>query len=226
MRALDVGCGPGRADARARGAARRRPRRRDRPRRAVRRRRAARATRAPTCAWAAPRSCRGATASSTPRCASLVVAFMRDAAAGTREMARVTRPGGVVAGVHVGHPGRRHDDAGARSGARRGRSTPTPRASRRASGCARARSPSCSRGAGLEDVQAGTLDDLGAHYEDFDDFWEPFTFAVGPAGSTCASRRRTGSRRSATSASRCSASRPARSTSRRAPGTRAAPSPS
>ena len=35
--------------------------------------------------------------------------------------------------------------------------------------------------AGLEDVEAGTLD-TGAHYEDFDDFWEPFTFAVGPAG--------------------------------------------
>jgi hypothetical protein len=36
--------------------------------------------------------------------------------------------------------------------------------------------------AGLEDVQAGTLVS-GAHYEDFDDFWQPFTFAVGPAGS-------------------------------------------
>jgi hypothetical protein len=35
--------------------------------------------------------------------------------------------------------------------------------------------------AGLEDVRAGTLD-TSAHYEDFDDFWTPFTYAVGPAG--------------------------------------------
>ena len=38
------------------------------------------------------------------------------------------------------------------------------------------------RGAGLEDVQSGTLR-TSANYADFDDFWEPFTFAVGPAGS-------------------------------------------
>ena len=36
---------------------------------------------------------------------SLVVAFMRDAAAGVREMARVTRPGGVVAGCMWDVPG-------------------------------------------------------------------------------------------------------------------------
>jgi hypothetical protein len=35
--------------------------------------------------------------------------------------------------------------------------------------------------AGLEDVQGGTLA-TSAHYEDFDDFWTPFTYAVGPAG--------------------------------------------
>ena len=38
------------------------------------------------------------------------------------------------------------------------------------------------RGAGLVDVQSGTLA-TSAKYADFDDFWEPFTFAVGPAGS-------------------------------------------
>jgi hypothetical protein len=38
------------------------------------------------------------------------------------------------------------------------------------------------RGAGLEDVRAGSLA-TSAKYADFDDFWEPFTFAVGPAGS-------------------------------------------
>ena len=37
--------------------------------------------------------------------ASLVVAFMRDASAGAREMARVTKPGGVVAACMWDIPG-------------------------------------------------------------------------------------------------------------------------
>ena len=36
--------------------------------------------------------------------------------------------------------------------------------------------------AGLVDVVGGGLS-ARADYADFDDFWEPFTFAVGPAGS-------------------------------------------
>jgi hypothetical protein len=40
--------------------------------------------------------------------------------------------------------------------------------------------------AGLEDVQAGSLA-TSAHYESFDDFWTPFTYAVGPAGEHLAS---------------------------------------
>jgi hypothetical protein len=35
--------------------------------------------------------------------------------------------------------------------------------------------------AGLEDVTSGALT-ARAEYSGFDDFWEPFTFAVGPAG--------------------------------------------
>jgi SAM-dependent methyltransferase len=113
--------------------------------------------------------------------ASLVVAFMRDAAAGTREMARVTRAGGVVAAcmwdipgggmtmlstfwraVRTVDPG--SEGEGARIGVRDGEIA------------------DLLAGAGLEDVQRGTLS-TSAHYEDFDDFWQPFTFAVGPAGS-------------------------------------------
>jgi hypothetical protein len=37
------------------------------------------------------------------------------------------------------------------------------------------------RRAGLEDVVGGALTARAA-YEGFEDFWEPFTFAVGPAG--------------------------------------------
>ena len=78
---------------------------------------------------------------------SLVIAFMRDADAGAREMARVTRPGRRRGRVHVGHPGRRDDDAQHFWRAAR-RSTPRPRASRRGSASARARSPRCSRAPG------------------------------------------------------------------------------
>jgi hypothetical protein len=35
--------------------------------------------------------------------------------------------------------------------------------------------------AGLEDVVGGELE-ARADYADFDDFWQPFTFGVGPAG--------------------------------------------
>lgn len=35
--------------------------------------------------------------------------------------------------------------------------------------------------AGLRDVAAGALE-VSAHYSGFEDFWEPFTFGVGPAG--------------------------------------------
>jgi hypothetical protein len=42
------------------------------------------------------------------------------------------------------------------------------------------------RRAGLLDVVEGALE-VGADYADFDDFWQPFTFAVGPAGQHVAS---------------------------------------
>lgn len=42
------------------------------------------------------------------------------------------------------------------------------------------------RGVGLQDVEAGVIE---AHvsYADFSDFWEPFTFGIGPAGQYLAS---------------------------------------
>jgi hypothetical protein len=42
------------------------------------------------------------------------------------------------------------------------------------------------RRAGLEDVTAGALR-ARADYTSFDDFWEPFTYGVGPAGQHLAS---------------------------------------
>ncbi len=116
---------------------------------------------------------------------SLVIAFMADADQGVREMARVTRPGGCVAacmwdlagsGMTMLHtfwtaaralapgatgererPGVREGDIGERM-----------------------------RRAGLADVVEGALE-ARVDYAGFDDFWEPFTYRVGPAGQYLAS---------------------------------------
>ncbi|MEA2423391.1 MAG: hypothetical protein QOF55_2490 [Thermoleophilaceae bacterium] len=116
---------------------------------------------------------------------ALVVAFMRDADQGVREMARVTRSGGTVAacmwdiagggmtmlsmfwaaarkldpdvGGERGRPGVTEGDLGDRF-----------------------------RRAGLRDVVEGALE-ASAEYADFADFWEPFTLAVGPTGEYLAS---------------------------------------
>jgi ubiquinone/menaquinone biosynthesis C-methylase UbiE len=111
---------------------------------------------------------------------SLVIAFMRDADAGAREMARVTRPGGVVAECMWDIPG----------GGMTMLSTfwravktvvPDSQGEQARVGVRDGEIAAVLERAGLEDVQAGTLA-TSAHYEDFDDFWTPFTFAVGPAG--------------------------------------------
>jgi len=111
---------------------------------------------------------------------SLVIAFMRDADAGAREMARVTRPGGVVAECMWDIPG---DGMQMLSSFWRAAKSvdPTTEGEQVRVGVHEGDIAQVLTRAGLEDVQAGTLD-TGARYEDFDDFWQPFTFAVGPAG--------------------------------------------
>jgi ubiquinone/menaquinone biosynthesis C-methylase UbiE len=112
---------------------------------------------------------------------SLVFAFMRDAAAGAREMARVTRPGGVVAGCMWDVPGGGMTMLSTFWRAARTVHPETEGEQARV-GVRDGEIAELLRGAGLEDVQSGTLT-TSAKYADFDDFWEPFTFAVGPAGS-------------------------------------------
>jgi SAM-dependent methyltransferase len=112
--------------------------------------------------------------------ASLVVAFMRDAGAGTREMARVTKPGGVVAACMWDIPGGGMRMLGSFWRAAR-TLDPSTEGEQVRVGVREGDIADLLRDAGLEDVQDGTLV-TGAHYEDFDDFWEPFTFAVGPSG--------------------------------------------
>jgi SAM-dependent methyltransferase len=111
--------------------------------------------------------------------AQLVVHFMADPLAGLREMARVTRPGGVVAACVWDHGGgrgplslfftaARQFDSGAEDESGR----PGTKASQLAE---------LFRAARLEDV---VETELRARVElaSFEEWWEPFTLGVGPAG--------------------------------------------
>jgi SAM-dependent methyltransferase len=111
--------------------------------------------------------------------AQLVVHFMSDPVAGLREMARVTRPGGMVVACVWDHHGGRGplsplwdvvneldegvEDESRLAGSRGGHLTELFEA------------------AGLADVEES---DLTVHVEHptFDEWWEPFTLGVGPAG--------------------------------------------
>jgi len=111
--------------------------------------------------------------------AQLVVHFMSDPVAGLREMRRVTRPGGVVAACVWDHGGGEGPlspfwntvqaldpdapDESQLAGARRGHLT------------------ELFGEAGIEDVHETSLA-VSVPHAAFDEWWEPFTFGVGPAG--------------------------------------------
>jgi SAM-dependent methyltransferase len=109
--------------------------------------------------------------------AQLVVHFMSDPVGGIRQMARVTRPGGVVAtcvwdgptgalapfwdAVHVIDP--EAQDEALLCGAHRGHLTEIFEA------------------AGLSDVEEDSIA-VDVVHPTFEEWWEPYTFGVGPAG--------------------------------------------
>ena len=115
--------------------------------------------------------------------AQLVVHFMADPVAGLREMARVTRGGGVVAACVWDHGGGQgplspfwdaaHQldadvmDESALAGARAGHLTELFEA------------------AGLREVEE-TSHSVSVEHPTFEDWWEPFTLGVGPAGAYAA----------------------------------------
>jgi ubiquinone/menaquinone biosynthesis C-methylase UbiE len=110
--------------------------------------------------------------------AQLVIHFMDDPAAGVAEMARVTRPGGVVAASSW-------DFAGGMEMLRVYWET-ARELDRDLSGESRSfgnleELDALWRELGLEDVEAGPIE-VSAGYENFDELWGTFLLGVGPAG--------------------------------------------
>jgi SAM-dependent methyltransferase len=110
----------------------------------------------------------------------LVIAFMRDADAGLREMARVVKPGGRL-GICM------WDIAGGGMTMLRlfwdamKAVKPDIEGEEQRAGTSEGDIAERLKRVGLHDVAGGALE-VSVDYSGFEDFWEPFTFAVGPAG--------------------------------------------
>jgi SAM-dependent methyltransferase len=118
----------------------------------------------------------------------LVVNFMRDAEAGVLEMARVTRPAGVVASCVWDYAGemtllRSFWDA-ARDVDPSGAAAADESAVMR--WCREGELAELWSGAGLEDVRSGSFT-VSASYTSFEDLWWPLPAGAGPAGAFCRS---------------------------------------
>jgi SAM-dependent methyltransferase len=110
--------------------------------------------------------------------AQLVVHFMSDPVAGLREMARVTRPGGVVAACVWDHAGDRTPIAVFWRVARE--LDPAVRDESALAGAREGQLGELFAKAGLAAIEQTTVEASGE--STFETWWEPFTRGVGPAG--------------------------------------------
>jgi SAM-dependent methyltransferase len=111
--------------------------------------------------------------------ASLVVHFMTDPAAGLAEMARVTRPGGVVAATVWNH-GSGNGPLSLFWEAVRA-VDPEEEGEDDYAGVHEGDLATIFRAAGLDDLTEAVLT-VRVPFESFDQWWEPYTLGVGPAG--------------------------------------------
>ncbi|MDQ6657405.1 MAG: methyltransferase domain-containing protein [Actinomycetota bacterium] len=109
---------------------------------------------------------------------SLVVGFMTDPVAGIREMARVTKPGGLVVACVWDRQGM---TALRIFGQTMVRLDPALSGDIKLTGDAEGELARVFTAAGLAHIDEGVLLANG-HYADFDDWWEPFTLGIGPHG--------------------------------------------
>lgn len=112
--------------------------------------------------------------------AQLVVHFMDDPARGLREMARVTRRGGAVAACVWDHGGGKGPLSPFWRGVRD--IDPATLGEGASAGSREGHLAELVRGAGLTDLEETVLT-VAVPYASFDEWWEPYTFGVGPAGS-------------------------------------------
>jgi ubiquinone/menaquinone biosynthesis C-methylase UbiE len=111
--------------------------------------------------------------------AQLVVHFMADPVAGLREMKRVTSAGGTVAACVWDHAGERTPLAAFWQAARE--LDPEVLDESGLAGAREGHLGELLQDAGLTSVRETTLN-ASAEFASFDEWWEPFTLGVGPAG--------------------------------------------
>ncbi len=116
--------------------------------------------------------------------AQLVVHFMADPVGGLREMARVTRRGGVVAACVWDHGGGGEGPLSVFWRAAR-ELDPQVRDESALAGSAEGQLAELCSLAGLHQIEATSLSVVVEH-PTFEDWWQPFTLGVGPAGSYAA----------------------------------------
>jgi ubiquinone/menaquinone biosynthesis C-methylase UbiE len=111
--------------------------------------------------------------------AQLVVHFMTEPLAGLREMARVTRHGGVVAACVWDHAGEQGPLSRFWSAARE--LDPTVKDESGLAGAREGHLAELLEEVGLHDLEETVLS-VSVEHASFEEWWEPFTFGVGPAG--------------------------------------------
>jgi SAM-dependent methyltransferase len=111
--------------------------------------------------------------------AQLVVHFMADPVAGVTEMARVTRPGGVVAACVWDHGG--GEGPLSRFWQAASELDPGVEDESQLPGSRQGHLTELLHDAGIDDVDETALS-VSVEYPSFDAWWEPITLGVGPAG--------------------------------------------